>query len=457
MAYLTALSTELLLLVCSHLSTTDKANVSRVCKRFQQTAEPSLYADIHLRRWRFPIPNTPLHRLLASAVTAPALASHVKHFHIVSAWNINIWYGSRRTWLSDEDFEKIFTLARSAATTGEEEQWAEDAEDGNIDLFQALLISQFPNVTQLTIGIDGYSHFQYVSKMFERVLCSKKTLNGLSRFHHLKRVDICVDMATRTLETLNVFNYNLTHLLPFFYLPSVRNLRIVMPNYTKDFQWPTTQPCTKSLTSLSFKGSDVSGASLARIMTVTPNLKSFDYSFICSTRFGNPPRYLCVDGLQKALAHVKTTLEQLTISVQYDPWFYTEFEEPSPSFGIRGSLSLHEHESLIRLEVPTVVLLGQSRTRNTHLAGRLPPRLLWFYLRDDMALFQTYAWRSGVVLGILREYLSHCREHNADLQTLGLKLCGTENDWGCDLQGEFRSLCEGAHLTPEVSLVRSEN
>lgn len=144
MAYLTELSTELLLLVCSYLCPMDKVNVLRVCKLLQQIAEPSLYADIHLRRCRFPISNHSLHRLLASAVTVPAIASHVKRFHTVGPRNINVWYGSRQTWLSDQDFGIISSLARSAATAGEEEQWAEDAEHDNSDLFQALLISQFP-------------------------------------------------------------------------------------------------------------------------------------------------------------------------------------------------------------------------------------------------------------------------------------------------------------------------
>lgn len=455
MAHFTELSTEVLLLVCFHLSAADKARILRACKLLQQIVEPLLYADIHLR-WRFPIFSIPLPRLLASVVNTPAIASHVKRFHTVGPRSINISYGPRQYWLSDQDSAIISGLARSVATAGEEEQWAEDAEHGNSDLFQALLISQFPNITHLTIGYDRWSYFRYVSKMFERVLCSEKATNGLSRFHHLKRVDICVDMTSRDLERFSGFNHDLTYLLPFFYLPSVRDLRIAFPNYTKDFQWPTTQPCTKSLTSLSLKRSNAGEALLGRILAVTPNLKSLDYDFICSAKSGTVPRYLCVDGLRKALVHVKTTLEQLTISVQYDPWFFTEFEEPGPGFGIRGSLSLHEHESLIRLEIPTAVLLGQSRTRNTHLAGRLPPRLLEFYLRDDMALFQAYVWRSGVVLGILREYLGHYREHNADLQTVGLKLCGSEDDWGCDVQGEFRRLCEGVHLTPEVSLVRSQ-
>ena len=60
------------------------------------------------------------------------------------------------------------------------------------------------------------------------------------------------------------------------------------------------------------------------------------------------------------------------------------------------------------------------------------------------------------MLGLLREYLNDYREHNADLQTVGLKLYKSENDWGCDWQGEFRRLCEGVHLITEVNLVRSE-
>lgn len=455
MAHLTELSTELLVIVCSHLSAADKARVLRVCKLLQQVAEQALYTDIRLR-WRFPISNISLHGLLATVVTTPAIASHVKHFQTVGPRNKNIWYGPRPLWLSDENFAIISGLARSASTAGEEEQWAEDAEHGNSDLFQALLISQLPNITQLTIGHDSCSSFRYLVKMFERVLCCKKAINGLSRFHHLKRVNICVDMTSRDLEKVGCFNLDLTYLLLFFYLPSIRDMRIVMRNYLKDHAWPTTQPCTNSLTSLFLKASDCSEAFLERVLAVTPNLKSLNYDFITSKWSPVVSSYLCANDLGRALAHVKKTLEQLTLSVQVHCLHDELNEDDSLMCGIIGSLSLHEHESLVRLEVPTVVLLGQSRNRETHLAGRLPPRMRWLYLRDDMALFKTYVWRSGAVLGIFREYLSHHREHNATLETVGLKLYESKDDWDCDLQGEFRKMFEGINVTPEIDLVRSD-
>ena len=350
-------------------------------------------------------------------------------------------------------FAIISGLARSAATAGEEEQWTEDAEHGNSDLFQALLISQFPNLTQMTIGYDHLSYFWYVAQMFERVLCSEKAINGLSKFHHLKRVDVCVDMTYKEFRGLN---HDLAYLLPFFYLPSIQYLRMIIPRFTTDVLWPTTRPCTKSLTSLSLKGSGASEVLLARILAVTPNLKSLDYDFIFGAFSSLVPSYLCADSLAEALTHVKTTLEQLTISIQSYCKLNFQYEYDDPRCAIKGSLSLHELESLVRLEVPTVVLLGQSRSREPHLAGRLPSRIRWFHLKDDMALSHNYVWRSGATLNILREYLSHYWGQNALLETVGLKLHESKDDWDCDVQGEFRKLVEGFNLTPDVELVRSD-
>lgn len=316
MDQLTGLPTEILLLVCAYLPLADKATVSRVRKRLQHIVEPVLYADVH-QKWIYPDFNIPPKLLLLKFINSPAIASCVERLQTGGERNYRLGEYPRESWLSDPEFEIISACARTAANTGDEEQWVRNVAGGHRDLYQALVLSQLPNITHLTIGYQRDLQFQYVSKMFRRVLCSDKPMDGLSGFHHLKRVNIYVDMTFHDFGRLVGRNYELSDLLPFFYLPSIQDLRIVMPQDDERFSWPTTEPCSKSLTSLSLRRTNANVASLGRILAVTPHLKCLDYDFIYATDSRSGPTSLCADGLGKALAHVRTTLEQLTISVHF--------------------------------------------------------------------------------------------------------------------------------------------
>ena len=370
----------------------NKATVSRVRKRLQHIVEPVLYTDVHLK-WIYPDFNIPLNLLLLKFIKCPVIASCVKRFQTGGKRNYRIGQDPRESWLSDPEFEIISACARTAANTGDEEQWVRGVAGGHMDLYQALVLSQLPKIMNLTIGYQHDLHFHYVSRMFRRVLCSDKPIDGLSRFHHLKQVDIYVDMTFQDLVRFMGKTYELPDLLIFFYLPSIQDLRIVMPDDEGCFSWPTTKPCSKPLTSLSLKRSNANVALLGRILAVAPNLKCLEYDSISATNSRSGPTSLCADGLGKALAHVRTTLEQLTISVHF--YWSTGYgiECSNTHFGTKGSLSLHDHESLVKLEVPVNVLLGQEPAPEIHLAGRLPPRIRRLYLRDEYSFCWTHAGR----------------------------------------------------------------
>ena len=455
MGQLTGLPTEILLLVCAYLPPADKATVSRVRKRLQHIVEPVLYADVHLK-WIYPDLNIPLNLLLLKFIKSPAIASCVKRFQTGGKRDYRIGQDPRESWLSDPEFEIISACARTAANTGDEEQWVRGVAGGHMDLYQALVLSQLPNITHLTIGYQHDLHFHYVSRMFRRVLCSHKPIDGLSRFHHLKQVDIYVDMTFQDLVRSVGRTYEVPDLLVFFYLPSIQDLRIVMPDDDGCLSWPTTKPCSKSLTSLSLKRSNANVALLGRILAVTPNLKCLEYDFLSATNSRSWPTSLCADGLGKALAHVRTTLEQLTISVHF--YWSTGYgmEYSNTHLGTKGSLSLHDHESLVKLEIPIDVLLGKKPAPEIDLAGRLPPRIRRLYLRDAYSSSWTYSWWSKPTLELLGDYFSHYREHTADLETVGLMLDEQKPDWFSESQREFRNLCEEVHLTPELVVVRRE-
>ena len=445
MVLLAELSTDVLLLVLSYLPPADKATISRACKWLQRFVEPLLYADIRLksRSWH-PDHALHLHPLLLKFLTAPALASHVKRFQ-TSSWS-RYQSGTRQHWLSEPRCEVFYNLARNAANPGDEELWANKAGHAGTGFYQTLMISQFPNLTELTVGYDVASNFESVGKLFLRVLCSEKATDGLSKFQHLKRVDLCVDITERDCSTrLRGIKHRLSHLLPLFYLPSIQDLRMIMPHDHRDFPWPAIPPCTQSLTSLSLQRSSASEALLARILAVTPNLKCLEYGFICEGKPEYGPSSLCAEGLGKALAHVKATLEQLTISIHSLQWYDYQSEDLHSRYGIKGRLSLHNYESLFMLEVPIALLLGHRPTPQTRLTGRLPPRIRQLYLRSDM--IRCANERKGkAVLGLLRDHLSQYRAQTADLETLRLKL-------DCDDKSldDFRNFREGVHLTLKLA------
>lgn len=288
MAYLMDFSTEIILIV-SHLPAADKASILRVCKRFQQIAEPMLYADINLKL-RLPEDVISVRILLASIMDDTSKALYVKRLQSVGkSYGAPSWIPNQSR-LSHQDSKAVSSIARKAAPPGEREVWARSAEYGNSDLLQTLVISQLPNLTHLTIGGD-----LYLSSMLRHRLCWEEVIDGFSRFQHVKRVD---------LSGFRVFD-----LLPFFYLPSIQDLRIVIPPDRGTFVWPAKRPCARSLTSLSLKRSGPHTALLGEILSVTPNLKCLEYQFAFSPRYWHGTHNLWVNCLGKALTRVKITLE----------------------------------------------------------------------------------------------------------------------------------------------------
>ena len=441
MVLLGELPTDILLIVLSYLPPADKATISRVCKWLQRFAEPILYADIRLIAEYHPRNALDVHLLLLKLLATPELASHVKRVH-ASGWSDHYSVPRpRHDWRSDPKFKIVSKLARRAAKPGDEDKWVDKARDTYHGIYQTLIISQLPNLTELTVANNMTSNFESIGKMLLRILCPEKTTDGLSTFQHLKRVDLCVDIIQRDYSSpLRGEMHRLSHLLPFFYLPSIEHLRMIMSHDHEDFLWPGTPPCTESLTSLSLNRSSASEALLGRILAVTPNLKCLEYNFICEERRENGPTSLCAEGLEKALAHVKATLERLTISVHFLRWCPYHAENFPSRYGIKGRLSLHDYESLVMLEVPIAIFLGYRPTPQIRLTGRLPPRIRQLCLRSDEIRCAS-EWKGDVVLGLLREHFSLYPAQLADFETLELNF-----DWDDKSLDEYRNFYKESRI-----------
>lgn len=101
-----------------------------------------------------------------------------------------------------------------------------------------------------------------------------------SSFRSLFKVDLYTGMFYRELAELYLqcegFDIAIIEVLPFFYLASLREFRVAMPEGT-EFFWPTDQPCASALKILRLQRSHVKADVLEQLLAVTPQLEILEY------------------------------------------------------------------------------------------------------------------------------------------------------------------------------------
>lgn len=467
---------EVLLLIASYLPVGDKTRLVRVCRILHEVAEPTLHHEVSME-WtgtyytdNGSVYNAavlpPIHLLLIRTLTCPRLARLVKSVRFSGFKDHPLWYSAATSELSVDDSNRLTDLVKSSglaasyrqcaldakpSAKSEEEPWVRYIREGDVDLYQALFLSRLPNIKYLHIGFDPDIAFRYVSATLHQALCSNTESLEYSSFRSLLRVDLYAGMFCRDLGLIyyqcNAFDICINDFLPFFYLPRLQEFRVAMPD-GEGFLWPTTPPCASALRILRLQRSHVEVEILERLLVVTPCLEILEYDFCCgleTSRFRSP-HYLRSAGLDRALAHVKPTLKILRISVHF---YYgsgdTYYDDPNPNFGIDGILhSLKDFQTLTEVEIPFTLIL------EPNVSAEIPPNIESLVFRDDMALYQSFPWRSGLFLKCLPTYLLCWSTHNPNLAVLGLNLNESQDDWDEGALTAFTTLCQSMHTTPKV-------
>jgi hypothetical protein len=474
--------TEILVLIASYLPVLDRTSLVRVCKTLHQVAEPTLYHEISMEWiegyhdneasvYRAPV-EPRIHLFLHRILVCPRLATLVKVVRF-SGTKYHSHTGRAATSELSVDDSKQFTdlvnssgLAASyrtfeingrATVDGEEQPWVRDIMEGDVDLYQALALSQLPNINYLHIGLDQSEGFRYISATLRCALCSNTESPKCSSFRSLFRVDLYADMFDRDLAELYLqcegLDIAITEVLPFFYLPSLREFRVAMPE-TLNFSWPTIPPCASALKILRLQRSHVKANVLEQLLAVTPYLEILEYDFCCLSTTSNArsPTFLISADLDRALAHVKATLKILRIAVHF--YFHsggTYYDDSNPIAGIDGILhSLKDLQSLIEAELPFALILGQSSQAHSLALPGMPPCLESLIFRDDMALYRFYPWRSGRFLNHLPACISFWSAQNVNIATLGLSLNESQDNWDERAMTKFSTLCQSMHIAPRI-------
>ena len=284
--------------------------------------------------------------------------------------------------------------------------------------------------------------------MLQSALSSRPNLASPPRFQELKQVSYFADFDLSRREQRPKF----CNFQSLFYLPFIKTIRGVSWKSLNPFVWPSDPPLASTLTNLYLRQSNVEEETLVQLLLVTPNLKIFEYDFLCET---HDRQFHCTHlnctKLGHALQEMKTSLETPIISVNFLVGSTSDaggsFFSYRCIFGNLGSLA--DFSKLKTLTISLVVLLGYIPHPGARLVGNLPSGLHYFCCTNQMVCWDAQEWTDEAVLGRFREYLG--AESSLELECLELSAVGEYYLWYDNIQQEIMRLCEDVGILYEFS------
>ncbi|KAL9066638.1 MAG: hypothetical protein Q9157_007073 [Trypethelium eluteriae] len=249
-----------------------------------------------------------------------------------------------------------------------------------------------------------------------------------------------------------------------FRLPAIEELHISVPN-------TRLQPMTfgnlsqaPTLTSITLQGSHVDEEHIVMLLSSTPQLRKFDFDrdgdFVKYIR-GPPSRLSPMKRLHQALLQVSRTLEDLKLALNWeiegwhshDGGWTLDSETPK---GRLGSMKIFE--SLVRLDVPIVMLLGFSPAHDPSLGEVLPPNLRHLCIASDLCEWATYKWTARLFDDYLQGWVPHLRTYAPSLERFNLRVFtnfdrGKKAFWTERTPDHFCRLCIAAGLQWGIEFV----
>lgn len=326
----------------------------------------------------------------------------------------------------------------------------------------AILLSQLHALVSLDYDVvaEVDDRPPFVGNIFRQALNSARSRLGLPPFQSLKAVTIS------SLDSHHVFSLNQeidfdTQVASLFDLPAVKSITIgwVAPEPPI---WPGREPVASTLTTLIFRNSRLDEDLLGQLLAATPNLKILECPLAYDVEIDE---YCHCAKLGSALEQIETTVESLTISVDF--WSSGEKDETWGLYpgvvGLIGSMKGYAHLKYVHplryhcgvqllfsckdhrhLEMPLVVLLGWYPDGAPWLWDVLPQRLETFCCRDDLTIFETYKWTREEMLEEFTDYLSGA----CLLKEVALRLLDVR--WGEWHESELRRTCEAAGVACRI-------
>lgn len=371
--------------IFSYLSQADLINLCLVHSSLRMLAEPYLYASIQLKwqpdrpQWQ-PQPHL-ITSVLRSLLRRPQLAMYIReisligsHFHS-SFTNV----GPLKISVSEDDLDRPREFVMKTAVAYRS-LWLEGLQDGLMDAFVAVLLSQPLRLTSLSVEGPFLCDTHFIGLVFRTIILDPNPVDyGL-------RLDLR-QLETVTLQTtcdhfrLRNNARNTADLLPIFYLPSIRHFSASIDNPIT-FTWPASSPPAPSrLHSLILKR--IREPFLGQLLSVTDHVQSLHWQWYYfeeayDEQFNT--RTLDLTQITKSLSRVQETLIDLVVSA-------LNINDPDPlPLTIRGSVKgLAAFKKLKKLTLPFTFLVETwSVDLTKRIDGCLPPNLESLTITDDL-------------------------------------------------------------------------
>ncbi|PHH89616.1 hypothetical protein CDD83_5658 [Cordyceps sp. RAO-2017] len=299
--------------------------------------------------------------------------------------------------LSSDSFQKASSFIRSTRIP-DAESWIRGLERGSADAAATLLVSLLPNLRSLFIGPGFSRQCSFLGKLLMYILYRPPHLRPrplLPAFEQLSHVSLCHLRKAQT-------RHSPMHVLPFFYLPNIRNLSVCIDSPSR-FVWSTRAPDPSSLTSLELSRLK---EGLEPLLGVLSRLQSLCWIWpfhVYTDQNPDAARDVLDLGV---LRHASETLRKLAIGVEPitigDRSGDLHMIQPK----IRGSISgLANLSQLTVLCLPWALLMGFGPSQDIRFEERLPRQLENLKLSASMIDCEGWEWDTNDVIDALRSGL----------------------------------------------------
>ena len=441
MSRLDTLPTELLDEIAARLCGEDKKDLSALSfssKRLRDVVEPHLYRDVKFgydnRQPNFRR-GIPIHLLLRTLVHRPELCSLIRCLELGSDaeystlidCKVDLWFfwgPGQGPDFSDAVMSLAVALVHSLNPPAKSE-WIQGLYEGSFKFCTALMLSQLVKLKTLCLHAMFCKPDGFIPLVFDY----RDTISMQRRFPSLEHVvkDVCSPGARR---------YHLATFLPFFYLPSIKHLSLVIPS--EGIPRVHRIPPISTLTSLVVEGTGRSMKNLGRILRQTPNLKSLKIYHEYVT--DDPKVYDC-GKLGHLLRPVQDCLERLALSIQFLNYGADEPDTWEPIYCGRIN-SLKHFTRLLELDVPAVTLLGWNLLNEDNLSDVLPSTLRQLRLSDDvLSISESMLWGHSELFASVRDYIKGRAIHTPGLEAFSLRMHNFGDEEFAQGRLELRETC----------------
>lgn len=448
------------------LSSAELGVLCLVNRHLRALAEPFLYSEIQWT-WLETDPHPlPITQLLRTILCRPELAAYITSVHLNGRNDKRRGYQStNRTTptipVFGTELDESITFIRGTRVPYSD-QWIQELRSGTMDAVVALLLAQLPNLRCLHLENDFTQRSALLGMVLRSSICEPVDYR-LPSFQHLRDVSffrLHYGGHGGDQEKYKSFK-NTADILPFFYLPSVQCMSVLLENPLA-FSWPAAHlPTPSTLTLLDL--TSVREAYLAELLSVTQNLKtlrwSWYYDFGLDDKFNTP--IIDLGQIAAAIAHVRDTLTDLTISADCD---IGGNDQHLPGLKTVGSLhAIVNCDMLQRLQVPWPFLVGFAQNTTKRLQDVIPRNIEYLSITDDLRLqnddsvvreWPPWEWEDSVIVSLLQSWLDdweNCTPYLRGISLVFSFIFDELDEWCPSMRHRLRAL--GAQAGVQVELI----